>query len=39
MDNHKFFRNPEHELLKFCDKHERILLYGAGRLGKFSYHA
>lgn len=36
MNNLKFVRNSEHELLKFCDKYSYILLYGAGRLGKYT---
>lgn len=36
MNNLEFIRNSEHELLKFCDKYSHILLYGAGRLGKYT---
>ncbi|MBP2656369.1 MAG: methyltransferase FkbM family [Firmicutes bacterium] len=34
MKKFEFLHNPEHDLLKFCDKYSHILLYGAGRLGK-----
>lgn len=36
MNDNRFVRDPEHELLKFCDKYSHILLYGAGRLGKYT---
>lgn len=35
MKESQYMQDQEHGLLQFCDKHSHILLYGAGKLGKY----